>query len=56
MNSAYKYYSTAFVIFEFHSFGLQASVADDLQVMRFVSEAWVSLSARVKSPFASLRG
>jgi hypothetical protein len=43
MNSTYKYYGTAFVIFEFHSFDLQASVADDLQVMHFVSEAWVSL-------------
>jgi hypothetical protein len=29
MNSTYKYYGTAFVIFEFHSFDLQASVADD---------------------------
>jgi len=26
MNSTYKYYGTAFVIFEFHSFDLQASV------------------------------
>jgi hypothetical protein len=43
MNSTYKYYGTAFVIFEFHSFDLQASVADDLQVVHFVSEAWVSL-------------
>jgi hypothetical protein len=29
MNSTYKYYGTAFVIFEFHSFDLQASVAND---------------------------
>jgi hypothetical protein len=40
MNSTYKYYGTTLVIFEFHSFDLQASVADDLQVMHFVSEAW----------------
>jgi len=39
MNSIYKYYGTAFVIFEFHSFDLQSSVADDLQVMHYVSEA-----------------
>jgi len=26
MNSTYKYYGTALVIFEFHSFDLQASV------------------------------
>jgi hypothetical protein len=32
-----------FVIFEFHSFDLQASVAGDLQIMHFVSEALVSL-------------
>jgi hypothetical protein len=43
MNSTYKYYGTVFVIFEFHSFDPQASVADDLQVMHFVSGAWVSL-------------
>ena len=36
MNSIYKYYGTAFVIFEFHSFDLQASA-------HYVSEAWVSL-------------
>jgi hypothetical protein len=30
MNSTYKYYGAAFVIFEFHSFDLQTSVADDL--------------------------
>ena len=30
MNSTYKYYGVAFVIFEFHSFDLQASVVDDL--------------------------
>jgi hypothetical protein len=43
MNSTYKYYGTTLVIFEFHSFDLQASVADDLQVMHFISEDWVSL-------------
>jgi hypothetical protein len=32
-----------FVIFEFHSFDLQASVADDLQVVHFVFEAWGSI-------------
>ena len=42
-NSTYKYYCTAFVIFEFRSFDLQASVADDLQDMHSFSEAWVSL-------------
>jgi len=36
MNSTYKYYGAAFVIFEFHSFDLQASVHS-------ASEAWVSL-------------
>ena len=30
MNSTYKYYGAAFVIFEFPSFDLQTSVADDL--------------------------
>ena len=44
MNSTYKYYSTAFAIFEFHSFDQQTSVADDLQVMHSVSEDWVSLN------------
>ena len=29
MNSTYKNYGIVFVIFEFHSFDLQASVADD---------------------------
>jgi len=43
MNSTYKYYGTTFVIFEFHSFDLQTSVVDDLQVMHFISEAWISL-------------
>ena len=55
MNSTYKYYSTAFAIFEFHSFDQQTSVADDLQVMHSVSEVWVSLNWSFKIKWSGWR-